>query len=71
VNGTLYGTTAALFNGCDYILGCGTVYSVSLSGTEKVLYGFGNGSTYSGFYQRRTRYLQVQHERSYVRAQHH
>jgi uncharacterized repeat protein (TIGR03803 family) len=50
VNGTLYGTTAALFNGCDYILGCGTVYSVSLSGTEKVLYGFGNGSTYSGFY---------------------
>jgi uncharacterized repeat protein (TIGR03803 family) len=40
VNGTLYGTT---FLGGDhgcYQSGCGTVYSISTDGTEKVLYRF-------------------------------
>lgn len=44
VNGTLYGTT---YNGggtgCDGE-GCGTVYSVTTSGTEKVLHAFSSGS---------------------------
>jgi uncharacterized repeat protein (TIGR03803 family) len=47
VNGTLYGTTFAGGSGSCYVNGvhgCGTVYSVSLSGTEKVLYGFAGGS---------------------------
>jgi uncharacterized repeat protein (TIGR03803 family) len=45
VNGTLYGTT--LYggrSGCSYSRGCGTVYSISTSGTEKVLYAFEGGS---------------------------
>src|SRR5579862_2606111 len=43
VNGTLYGTT---FYGGDKIVkeGLGTVFSVTPSGTEKVLYSFGHGS---------------------------
>ena len=47
VNGTLYGTTT--FGGgyeCNDSsgVGCGTVYSISTSGTEKVLYAFKGGS---------------------------
>jgi uncharacterized repeat protein (TIGR03803 family) len=45
VNGLLYGTTA--FGGgtrCDYGSGCGTVYSISTAGTEKVLHKFTGGS---------------------------
>lgn len=44
VKGTLYGTTAAGGNsGCNHV-GCGTVYGISTSGTEKVLHRFGSGS---------------------------
>ena len=39
VNGTLYGTTA--YGGSS---GLGTVYSIDLDGTEKVLYSFAGGS---------------------------
>ncbi len=43
VNGTLYGTTSdGGSGGCDG--GCGTVFSVTTTGTEKVLYNFGGGS---------------------------
>jgi uncharacterized repeat protein (TIGR03803 family) len=45
VNGTLYGTSA--FGGgagCSAGLGCGTVYSVTTSGKETVLYRFTGGS---------------------------
>ena len=43
-NGTLYGTTPqGGGNGCSGT-GCGTVYSVSASGSEKVLYRFAGGS---------------------------
>lgn len=43
VKGTLYGTTeSGGGNGCG--AGCGTVYSISTSGTEKVLYSFRDGS---------------------------
>ncbi|MGA9944519.1 MAG: choice-of-anchor tandem repeat GloVer-containing protein [Candidatus Cybelea sp.] len=45
VNGTLYGTTT--FGGdysCGAGEGCGTVYSISTSGTEKVLYAFKGAS---------------------------
>lgn len=47
VNGTLYGTTLLGGAGKCHINaahGCGIVYSVSLSGTEKVLYRFAGGS---------------------------
>jgi|GEM_PF-298264 len=41
VNGTLYGTTRyGGGEGCRYAEGCGTVYSVSTTGSEKVLYRF-------------------------------
>ncbi|MGA9946401.1 MAG: choice-of-anchor tandem repeat GloVer-containing protein, partial [Candidatus Cybelea sp.] len=44
VKGTLYGTTSqGGGSGCPYGVGCGTVYSVSTSGAEKVLYAFKNG----------------------------
>jgi uncharacterized repeat protein (TIGR03803 family) len=44
VNGTLYGTTySGGGTGC-HGLGCGTVYSISTSGSEKVLYSFKGGS---------------------------
>jgi uncharacterized repeat protein (TIGR03803 family) len=44
VNGTLYGTTVyGGVNGCTGI-GCGTVYSISTSGSEQVLYSFKGGS---------------------------
>lgn len=45
VNGTLYGTTPfGGGSGCAYSRGCGTVYSVSTSGVEKVVYAFQGGS---------------------------
>ncbi|MBV9263882.1 MAG: hypothetical protein JO324_06125 [Candidatus Eremiobacteraeota bacterium] len=45
VNGTLYGTTfEGGGSGCYSHLGCGTVYSISPSGAEKVLYRFSGGS---------------------------
>lgn len=44
VNGTLYGTTTeGGGTGCGSV-GCGTVYSLSTSGSEKVLYAFKGGS---------------------------
>ncbi|MGB8150812.1 MAG: choice-of-anchor tandem repeat GloVer-containing protein [Candidatus Cybelea sp.] len=43
VSGRLYGTTS-LGGGC-FRGGCGTVYSISTSGLEKVLYRFRGGST--------------------------
>jgi uncharacterized repeat protein (TIGR03803 family) len=44
VNGTLYGTTVeGGGSGCGGN-GCGTVYSISTSGAEKVLYSFSGGS---------------------------
>jgi uncharacterized repeat protein (TIGR03803 family) len=42
VNGTLYGTTNSGGQHCSG--GCGTVYSISTSGSEKVLYSFVGGS---------------------------
>lgn len=48
VNGTLYGTTVGGGgSGCDlfgFAPGCGTVFSVTTTGTEKVLYRFVGGS---------------------------
>ncbi len=44
VNGTLYGTTYAGGRGCQAAKGCGTVYSISPAGSEKVLYAFTAGS---------------------------
>ena len=52
VNGTLYGTT--LEGGGNHVgcypsnTGCGTVYSISTTGHEKVLYSFGGSGTYGG-----------------------
>lgn len=46
VNGTLYGTTTlggGSGAGCD-VFGCGTVYSITPSGKEKVIYAFKGGS---------------------------
>jgi uncharacterized repeat protein (TIGR03803 family) len=39
-NGTLYGTTYTGGTACASPSGCGTVYSVSLTGKEKVIYSF-------------------------------
>ncbi|MGH6838940.1 MAG: choice-of-anchor tandem repeat GloVer-containing protein [Methylocella sp.] len=55
-NGNLYGTTtnggsgtsAACTNGLGEVLGCGTVFKLSPSGTETVLYSF-TGGTDGGF----------------------
>ena len=45
VNGTLYGTTiAGGATGCANGYGCGTVFSITTDGTEKLLYSFGGGS---------------------------
>ena len=44
VNGTLYGTTETGGTGCStsfYNAGCGTVFSITPSGSESVLYKFG------------------------------
>jgi uncharacterized repeat protein (TIGR03803 family) len=50
VNGTLYGTTSeggGTYCGSAY--GCGTVYRISTSGGEKVLYAFGSPSSTAGY----------------------
>jgi uncharacterized repeat protein (TIGR03803 family) len=45
VNGTLYGTTYSGGGGeCDNGYGCGTVFSITTDGVEKVLYSFAGGS---------------------------
>ena len=45
VRGSLYGTTTGGGTGCpSYGSGCGTVYRITPSGGEKVLFSFGNGS---------------------------
>jgi uncharacterized repeat protein (TIGR03803 family) len=45
VNGTPYGTTfAGGKSGCQNNFGCGIVYSITTSGSEKVLYRFKGGS---------------------------
>jgi uncharacterized repeat protein (TIGR03803 family) len=43
VNGTLYGTTTYGGGGCGSY-GCGTVFSISTTGTEMMLHSFGNKS---------------------------
>ena len=52
VNGTLYGTTlnggAGCGGGTGYNHGCGTVYSITTSGTEKVLHRFTSSSESDG-----------------------
>jgi uncharacterized repeat protein (TIGR03803 family) len=47
VNGTLYGTTYSGGSGC-LSYGCGTVFSVTTTGTEKVLYSFSGASDGDG-----------------------
>ncbi len=47
LNGNLYGTTsngASLRDGCDRHGGCGVVFQVSPSGTERVVYAFKGGA---------------------------
>jgi uncharacterized repeat protein (TIGR03803 family) len=45
VKGTLYGITSfGGANGCYYNLGCGTIFKVSTSGSEKVIYSFQGGT---------------------------
>ncbi|MGB8908925.1 MAG: choice-of-anchor tandem repeat GloVer-containing protein [Candidatus Cybelea sp.] len=45
VGGTLYGTTiAGGSNECANGYGCGTVFSITTNGTEKVLHSFGKGN---------------------------
>ncbi|MGB6643921.1 MAG: choice-of-anchor tandem repeat GloVer-containing protein [Candidatus Cybelea sp.] len=44
VNGTLFGTTYAGGSGSECDVGCGTVFSIGASGSEKVLYSFTGGS---------------------------
>jgi uncharacterized repeat protein (TIGR03803 family) len=41
LKGTLYGTTAGGGDGCDNGEGCGTVFSLTPSGTETILHNFG------------------------------
>jgi uncharacterized repeat protein (TIGR03803 family) len=50
VNGMLYGTTfyGGSHAACDGEQGCGTVYRISTTGAEKVLYGFAGGSDGAG-----------------------
>jgi uncharacterized repeat protein (TIGR03803 family) len=48
VNGTLYGTTNSGGEGCADSNLCGTVFSISTSGKEKVLHSFGGTSEYDG-----------------------
>lgn len=41
--GTLYGTTSqGGTSSCAYLNGCGTIFSITTGGTEKVLYSFGH-----------------------------
>jgi uncharacterized repeat protein (TIGR03803 family) len=45
VNGTLYGTTAqGGGSGCELGVGCGTIYSITTNGIEKVVYSFAGDS---------------------------
>lgn len=44
LNGTLYGTTWSGGLGCPSGGGCGTVFSITTSGVEKVIYSFAGGS---------------------------
>jgi uncharacterized repeat protein (TIGR03803 family) len=44
VNGTLYGTTAYGGGGCGTTDGCGTVFSITTTGTETVLHSFDDKS---------------------------
>jgi uncharacterized repeat protein (TIGR03803 family) len=44
VNGTLYGTTDSGGSGTCGKVGCGTVFSITPGGKEKVLYSFRNGT---------------------------
>ncbi|HEY2473282.1 MAG TPA: choice-of-anchor tandem repeat GloVer-containing protein, partial [Candidatus Cybelea sp.] len=52
--GTLYGTTEfggsskTTSGGCYYVSICGTIFSITPSGTEKLLHSFGNGTDGSG-----------------------
>ncbi|HEY2475839.1 MAG TPA: choice-of-anchor tandem repeat GloVer-containing protein [Candidatus Cybelea sp.] len=51
VDGTLYGTTGGgglYSSSCIYGNGCGTVFSITTGGSEKVLYNFRNGGTDGG-----------------------
>lgn len=43
VNGVLYGTASAGYEGCYYGYGCGAVFEVTASGSEAIVSGFGNG----------------------------
>lgn len=52
VNGTLYGTTAEGGTGCVHVAqggGCGTVFSITPSGTEAILHYF-TGGAHDGSY---------------------
>jgi uncharacterized repeat protein (TIGR03803 family) len=49
VNGTLYGTTARGGTLCGSIGGCGTIFSITPSGTETVLHSFGGSAVDGGF----------------------
>jgi len=42
VNGALYGTTSAGGSCAGHDFGCGTVFEITTTGTEKVLYSFGD-----------------------------
>jgi uncharacterized repeat protein (TIGR03803 family) len=46
VNGTFYGTTdgGGSYPCNGFYQGCGTVFSITMNGTEKVLHSFGSGS---------------------------
>jgi uncharacterized repeat protein (TIGR03803 family) len=49
VNGRLYGTTfSGGKSGCQNNFGCGVVYSITTSGSEKVVYRFKGGSSLDG-----------------------
>jgi uncharacterized repeat protein (TIGR03803 family) len=48
VKGTLYGTTFGGGAYCSSLGGCGTVFSITPSGTEKVLHSFGGAGDGSG-----------------------
>ena len=48
LNGTLYGTTQTGGSGCVSRGGCGTVFTITTSGAESVLYSFKGGSDGSG-----------------------
>jgi uncharacterized repeat protein (TIGR03803 family) len=47
VNGTLYGTTSNGGADCEKAGGCGTVFSITTSGTETVLYSFNSKYGYN------------------------